>query len=455
MPARKASGLWCRRLAGLQRRPQQRFPLRELGKVLRNPLGRRRLVVQLVHRCWPAIFRLAALCRRTLLYRPFFVAVVGSYGKTTATRVITHVLGRELHHRAAANGIGRVPYAVLRARPWDAAAVVEVGIDCQGQMAAIAEMMQPDCAVVMSVGIEHHSSFGSLQVTRDEKADMVRVLPASGLAVLNGDDPNVLWMAGETRARVVTFGFGEDSQVRASDAELDWPLGMRFHLHAGGQVCDARIQLLGRHMIYPALAAVAVGLDRGVPLDLVLARLASITPSPGRLSVHKLASGAFVLRDDAKSALETVHAALDVLEEVPAGRKIAVMGPMTEPPPHSRQFYRDLAARLAGIAGLVVCVDSYRNYGPGLRKAGMSHDAIVDAGADLGETIGLLRETLGPGDVVLLKGRGRQKLERVAMALDGRQVGCTTAYCPARSAHCPICPMLEKGWTGCRPVACP
>ncbi|HSW50346.1 MAG TPA: Mur ligase family protein, partial [Bryobacteraceae bacterium] len=362
----------------------------------------------------------------------------------------THVLGRRLHHRAVANAISRIPYAVLRARPWDAAAVIEAGIECQGQMAAIAEMMRPDCAVVMSIGTEHHSSFGTLEVTRDEKANMVRVLPPSGLAVLNGDDPNVLWMANETGARVVTFGFGERNQVRASDAELDWPHGMRFRLHAAGQVRDVRIQHIGRHMIYPSLAAVAVGLDRGVPLDLILSRLASSTQSPGRLSVHRLASGAFVLRDDAKSALETIHTALDVLEEVPAGRKIAVMGQMTEPPPHARQFYRDLAARLARTAHLVICVDSYKNYAPGLRKAGMNQDAFVDAGADLGHVIGLLLGTLEPGDVVLLKGRGRQKLERIAIALGGRQVGCTTANCPARSAHCPICPMLEKGWKGYR-----
>jgi UDP-N-acetylmuramoyl-tripeptide--D-alanyl-D-alanine ligase len=441
------------RLADLNRRRQRGYTLRELGEVLTNPLGRRRLAFRLIQYFWPAHFRLAAFCRRTLLRKPFFVAVVGSYGKTTATRVVTHVLGRKLHHRAVANIISRIPAAVTRARPWDAAAVIEVGIECRGQMAAIAGMMRPNCAVVMSVGIEHHTSLGTLEVTRDEKANMVRVLPESGLAVLNGDDPNVLWMASETRARVVTFGFGENNQIRATEPRLDWPHGMRFSLHAGGEVRDARVQLIGRHMIYPALAAVAVGLEHGISLDVIRSRLESVTQSPGRLSVQLLDCGAVVLRDDVKSALETIQAALDVLEEVPAGRKIAVLGPMTEPPPHARQFYRELAARLAKLAHLVVCVDSYRNYGPGLRQAGMNHDSVVDAGADLARVIGMLRDTLQPGDVVLIKGRGRQKLERIAMALGGRQVGCTTAYCPARNAHCPICPMLEKGWAGRQPVA--
>jgi UDP-N-acetylmuramoyl-tripeptide--D-alanyl-D-alanine ligase len=198
---------------------------------------------------------------------------------------------------------------------------------------------------------------------------------------------------------------------------------------------------------------VTVGLSHGVPLDTILSRLESATQAPGRLSVQLLASRAVLLCDDVKSSLETIHAALDVLEEVPAKRKIAVMGPMTEPPPHSRKFYRELAARLAKTADLVVCVDSYIHFLPGLRQAGIDPDALVDAGTDLARVIDLLRNALGQGDVVLIKGRPRQKLERIAMALNGRKVGCTTGLCPAQGAHCPICPMLEKGWAGYRPVA--
>jgi UDP-N-acetylmuramoyl-tripeptide--D-alanyl-D-alanine ligase len=401
-----------------------------------------------VHSIWPLVFRLAGLARRTLLCRPCFVLVVGSFGKTTATRVITHVLDRRLHHRALANHMTAIPYAVLRSRPWDTAAVIEAGIERPGQMAAIASMARPDFAVVMSVGSEHHTSLKSLDVTRDEKAHMVRALPESGLAVLNGDDPNVLWMASQTRARVVTFGFGENCLVRATEPSLDWPRGMRFRLHAGGAVHDAQIQLIGRHMIYPALAAVAVGMEQGIALDVILSRLESVTQSPGRLSVEVLPSGALILRDDAKSCLETIHAALDVLDDMSAARKIAVIGPISEPPPHARQHYRELAGRLAKTADLIICMDSYANYGSGLRQAGFPPEAVVDVSADLGQAIGLLRETLRAGDVVLVKGRDRQKLLRIAMALAGQQVGCTTAYCPIQYTHCPFCPMLKNGWGG-------
>jgi UDP-N-acetylmuramoyl-tripeptide--D-alanyl-D-alanine ligase len=441
------------RIADLRRRPRRRYTLRELPSVLRTPLGRRWFVRHFLHRCWPALFRLAGLYRRTVLRKTHVVAVVGSYGKTTATRVITGVLGKKLHPRATANAISQIPYAVFRVRPWNDVAVIEAGVECQGQMTAIADVLRPNCAVVMSVGSEHHSSFGTLEVTRDEKANMVRALPETGVAVLNGDDPNVLWMASQTRARVVTFGFGETNQVRATDPQLDWPRGMRFRLHAGGEARPVRIRLIGRHMIYPALAAVAVALERGISMNEIISRLESVTQAPGRLSVHPLENGATILRDDAKSALETIHAALDVLEETPAQRKIVVFGPITEPPAHSRQFYRALGARVAKIAQLAVCVDSYKHYKPGLLEAGMPRESVVDAGADLTRVIDLLRSTLRPGDLMLIKGRSTQRLERITLALGGWRVACLIASCPARAAHCPICPMLERGWGALRVIA--
>ncbi len=160
---------------------------------------------------------------------------------------------------------------------------------------------------------------------------MVRVLPASGTAILNGDDPNVMWMRGRTLARVITFGLGESCDVSASELRLDWPHGTRFRLRAFGQEREVRIRLLGRHMVYPALAAIAVSLLEGFPIDETLSRLESLPPTPGRMEPVELPSGVFVLRDDFKSTLETMDSALDLLAQIPA-RRIVLLGDVSEPP---------------------------------------------------------------------------------------------------------------------------
>ena len=80
-------------------------------------------------------------------------------------------------------------------------------------------------------------------------------------------------MAGQTAARVVTFGFGAHCDVRASELRLDWPQGSQFHVNAFGEERDATVRLIGRHMIYPALAAIAVSLLEGLDLDETLSLL--------------------------------------------------------------------------------------------------------------------------------------------------------------------------------------
>jgi len=128
-------------------------------------------------------------------------------------------------------------------------------------------------------------------------------------------------------------------------------------------------------MIYAALAAVAVALEEGLPLDHALQQVETLTPTPGRMTPETLPNGAMLLIDDHKSTLETIHAALDFLEQTPAARKVVVLGPIAEPPGPQGPFYRDLGGCIARIAQLAVFVDSYREYKAGLRLAGMPRDA--------------------------------------------------------------------------------
>jgi UDP-N-acetylmuramoyl-tripeptide--D-alanyl-D-alanine ligase len=91
-------------------------------------------------------------------------------------------------------------------------------------------MIRPNVVVVTCIGSEHNRSFKTLEATRKEKSEMVAILPPTGLAVLNGDDPNVMWMRSRTSARIITYGFGKSNDVRAEDVSHDWPRGMRFTL---------------------------------------------------------------------------------------------------------------------------------------------------------------------------------------------------------------------------------
>ncbi|MCP5113596.1 MAG: hypothetical protein GY953_22415, partial [bacterium] len=226
-----------------------------------------------LHRAWPVTSRLAVLYRRTIARRTSIITIVGSYGKTTTARSIDAALGEQARFSRHGNHKKGVVNAILSLRRADRWLVMEVGIDDKGQMGPMARTSRPDVTVVTSIGTEHLRSLGTIETTRTEKADMVRALRPSGHAVLNGDDPNVRWMAGQTRAKIVTYGMGEDNDVRATDVQFDWPNGMCFRLHTRGETRDLRTRLIGRHMVYPVLAAVAVALTQGCSLDEFVPRL--------------------------------------------------------------------------------------------------------------------------------------------------------------------------------------
>jgi UDP-N-acetylmuramoyl-tripeptide--D-alanyl-D-alanine ligase len=419
-----------------------------LGARLATPLGRRRLLGTALYGAWPVLGPLAAAYRRTALRRTRVVCVVGSFGKTTAARAVAAALGLRDPTRFG-NARGLVATTLLAVPPGRRHAVLEIGISQAGDMARYPPVLRPDIAVVTGIGTEHNRSLRSREATRHEKAEMVRALGRDGWAVLNGDDPHVRWMAGETRARVLTYGFGDDVDVRASDVVLDWPHGTQLRLHTPAGDRDLHVRLIGRPMLYAVLAAAAVTVAEGRPLDLACRGLAALAPTPSRLQPIRLSGGAYLLEDSYKAPLETIEAALDVLAEIPAARRLVVLGEVAEPVGPVRPIYRQLGARVARLGAsraVFVAGDNGRSAIAGAKAAGMAREALVDAGRSVRQAAAALAADLRAGDVVLLKGRDTQRLERIGLILAGRRVGCELVECDVRLIRCDTCPMLERGW---------
>jgi len=426
--------------------------LQDLPALLRTPIGRTQLIARLWHYPWRALMLLAGAYRRVCLRRTRVIAVVGSFGKSTSMRAVSIALGRPIHPRFQYNCWSALACAVLRIRPHDRHAVLEVGIGAPGQMAGYARALRPDVTVVTSVGSEHNRLLKTLEITRAEKSRMVQGLSPSGVAVLNGDDPNVLWMKSRTSAQVITFGFQPENDIRAADVVLDWPSGMQFTLYVDGLTRRVRTRLLGKHMVYPILAAVAVSRAEGVDLDHVISALEKMPPTRGRMDSMPLPNGAWLLRDESKSALETIDAALEVFAQIPAQRRLLVLGEVTEPIGSQGVIYRRLGECVAKAIRRAVFIGvdkTWRSFASGAKSAGLAKGDLTHA-----ESVSHALEQfgdLGPGDVVLVKGRDTQRLSRISLALAGRAVRCDIPRCHA-PVDCEDCPMLERGWRGARVV---
>ncbi len=158
-----------------------------------------------------------------------------------------------------------------------------------------------------------------------------------------------------------------------------------------------------------------------------------------------------MLCDDFKSSPETIEAALDTLKEIPASRKLVALGDVSEPPGSQGPVYRHLGRRIAETADEAVLLGgSVQRYRVGAKQAGMPVSRIQMAGKSVIKAAEMVREIMRPGEVILIKGRDTQRLERIALILEGRTVKCDIPFCRAKRTRCFHCHMLESGWEGKR-----
>jgi len=313
-------------------------------------------------------------------------------------------------------------------------------------MAGFASMVQPQEVVVTSIGSAHCRSFGNLETTRDEKVWMVRELEASGLAILNADDPHVMWMGSQTQARIVTFGFDECANVRCLSFEATDQLTSHMEVLIDGEMFQLEIQLIGAVMAYPVLAVLAVAWARGLPLESIIPTLEALTPTLGRMQPVLLASGITLICDEHKSSLEMMEIALESLNTFPAERRLAVLGEIQQVMGDENDAYRQLGIMAGKSADKILFLG---NLGAlellraGFTAGGRDPSDITCLPANLAEAARTLGSTMRPGDAVLFKGRQSHFLQRLELLLMGKSAKCELEPCNFLN-RCSNCPSLGK-----------
>ena len=357
-----------------------------------------------------ALQTLATAVRR--LWGKTLIGVTGSAGKTTTKEAIAHVLStrfRVLKSEGNFNNHFGLPLMLLKLEPEHDVAVIEMGMSHSGEIAALANIAQPEIGVVTNVAPVHLEFFKSVADIARAKYELIESLPVGGTAVLNADDEYVSQFGRDFRGKVLLFGLGPTADVRAEKIELRGWHGSAFEVVAGSCREPAILPLVGAHNIHNALAAVATGLERGLTPSEAVEALASLAPAEKRGQVVKLGN-ITVVNDCYNSNPKALDAMVDALAEMSAGRRIVVAGEMLELGPTGDALHRQAgehaAARkidaLVGVCGLA------KGMVEAASRAGIRAEFVATP-EEAGEW--LARETRA-GDVVLLKGSRGVKLEK-------------------------------------------
>jgi UDP-N-acetylmuramoyl-tripeptide--D-alanyl-D-alanine ligase len=311
-----------------------------------------------------------------------------------------------------------LPLQLLKLEPEHDIAVIELGMSHAGEIAALARIANPDWGVVTNVGSAHGENFpdGVAGVAR-AKYELVQSLPGHGIAFLNCDDPYVSQFGRGFRGRTVYFGSGPCADPRAGRVEERGSQGMCFEVTAGAAQAAVSTTLLGRHNIANAMAAIAVGLEAGIPLDECAAAIARLKPADKRGELLRF-RGAVVINDCYNSNPEALKAMIETLASMPAKRRILVAGEMLELGLDSARIHFECGRFAAGQGiDLILGVrGNAQNIVDGARENG-ALAMFVSSPLEAGEW---LQAEIREGDAVLLKASRGVGLERALSWIEER-----------------------------------
>lgn len=346
------------------------------------------------------------------------IGVTGSAGKTTTKEAVAQVLSarfRVLKSAGNLNNAFGLPLQLLKLEREHEVAVIEMGMNHAGEIAALAQIAEPDWAVVSNVAPVHIEFFpDGLAGVAKAKYELVEALPSNGIAVLNFDDPYVKQFGNKLGDRAIYYGTEPGAQVLAENIEEAGAEGVRFDVVANGDRERVQLKLLGKHNVLNALAAIAVGLASGMSLKESAEALRALEPGDKRGEILTW-RGATLINDCYNSNPRALDAMVDALLAMPGSRHIVIAGEMLELGADADALHAACGSRMAekgvsiviGVRGHAAALADAAQYG--------STEAIFLPSPE--EAGGWLRGHLREGDIVLLKASRGVRLERALTSL--------------------------------------
>lgn len=390
-------------------------------------------------------------------YHPLIIAVTGSVGKTSTKNAIAQALASRVTLRKSQRNLNSdigVPLVFISGEDakrsiagwlrnimrafflivkksvlYPRVLVVEMGADRPGDIAYLTGIAKPDIAVVTAIGDVpvHVGYYKDSDAVVLEKANVVRCLGKNDLAILNCDDEHVFRMRAMTQARICTFGFSNQADVRIVDFQTkterdalgnEFPLGISFKLGYGGSfVLVSILGTLGKPVAYAFAAAAACAASFDMHMIEIVEALSDFENEPGRMRLIPGVHHTMILDDTYNAAPTAMRVALDTFAACSGKRKIAILGDMLELGSYAQKAHEDMGAYAASIGTLLIFVGEQSRFGyeQALRN-GFPADRLFHFSIST-EVIDMIRIMLQPGDVVLIKGSQGMRMEKIVKGI--------------------------------------
>jgi UDP-N-acetylmuramoyl-tripeptide--D-alanyl-D-alanine ligase len=353
------------------------------------------------------------------------VAITGTNGKTTTKEMIAEVLSSKfkvLKSIKSYNNLIGVPLTLFELDKDIQVLVLELGMSSPGEIGILTQTAKPNLGVITNIGPAHLESMESLEKIARAKFELLDYMPPPHLAVLNADDEFLAKRIKDAKEKTISFGIKNKADFQANGLILgnEGYIGFRVN----GKL-NVNLKLLGEHNVYNALSAFAVGSLLGVDELKIKESLERYTPFELRTELVRFGN-IRVINDSYNANPVSMANALKTLKQMRSeGRKIAVLGDMLELGEKAFEYHFELGKCVAewGIDLLLTVGELSPAIGQGAREHGMKPERIF-AFDNNEEVSSYLAKNLQSGDLVLIKGSRKMKLEEAVLNLKtlyGRQ----------------------------------
>ena len=299
--------------------------------------------------------------------------------------------------------------------------ILEYAADQPGDIKELLEISRPQMGIITTVGEipVHVEFFSGPEAVAREKSKLIEHLPANGFAVLNFDNEIVMKMREQTRARVITFGFGDGADLKITNfenrSENDKPVGISFKIEYGGSFVPVVLKnSFGKAQAYAAAISACVGLIFDLNLVEISEALSNnYQPAKGRMNLIAGIKDTYIIDDTYNALPLSMQEALDTLRDLPATRKIAVLGDMLELGKYSIEAHEAIGQLVSGIIEILVTVGQRAKFiAEAAKNSGLAENKILsfDTAAEAGRSV---QELMKKGDLVLIKASRAVGLEKI------------------------------------------
>ena len=385
-------------------------------------------------------------------YKPLIIGVIGSVGKTSTKESIYTVLRKKFRVERNVFNLNTeigMPLTIIRGRDakrnvllwfynffhtfwlfifktkiYPEILVLEMSEDAPGMIKYLVDLAQPKIGVVTTIGDPpvHLEYYKNINELIEEISYLPQSLSLNDIIVLNTDNSLVSNFRNKTVAKVFSYGFSENSDVKITEYKLINTenlenIGMSFRLESSGSFVPVRLEgVFGKGQIYALAAAAAVGLSLDMNLIEISEAMKDYKIARGRTKFMHGINNSWLLDDSYNACPDSVHVALDLLKEVPAKRKIVILGDMKELGINSKQAHIEIGRDIANIAQVFIAVGEEMIFAKRIVDNEYSNVETFWF-KDSQEAKTSIKKMIRKGDLVLIKGSHTMEMKKITEEL--------------------------------------